>query len=423
MSRAQLLKPFQLSNITSLPSSFSRASRRHVTSNAPSSPAGKNLPLQGITVVSLEHAIAAPFCTRQLADLGARVIKVERPGVGDFARAYDSRVNGQASHFVWANRSKESLALDLKEPRDLGVLRALVGRADVLVQNLAPGASGRLGLSWETLSGEHPGLIVCDISGYGSDGPYRDKKAYDLLVQSEAGLLSVTGTEDEPAKVGISIADISAGMYALTNILGAVIDRGKTGKGTRIDISMLESMAEWMSFPLYYTYQGQAPPRRVGAAHSTIYPYGPFSTGDGGSVMLGLQNEREWARLCSDVLEDAKLASDPRFASNTLRVENRDELREIIYGVLSRLTAEELLGRLDRAGIANAKLNDMQGVWEHPQLRARGRWTEIDTPGGRVPALIPPGTGAVEDARMNAVPALGEHNAKILAELGLEQQA
>lgn len=321
----------------------------------------------------------------------------------------------------WANRSKESLALDLKKPGDLGILRALVGRADVLVQNLAPGASRRLGLSWEALREQNPGLIVYDISGYGSDGPYRDKKAYDLLVQSEAGLLSVTGTEDEPAKVGISIADISAGMYALTNILGAVIERARTGKGKRIDISMLESMAEWMSFPLYYTYQGQAPPKRVGAAHSTIYPYGPFTTGDGGSVMLGLQNEREWAKLCSDVLEDAQLATDPRFNSNTLRVENRDELRDIIYKVFSRLTAPGLLARLERAGIANAKLNDMRGVWEHPQLRARRRWTTIETPAGQVPALIPPGFGGVEEARMDAVPALGEHNEKILAELAMGQ--
>ncbi|KUI67377.1 Succinate--hydroxymethylglutarate CoA-transferase [Cytospora mali] len=378
------------------------------------------LPLQGITVVSLEHAIAAPFCTRQLADLGARVIKVERPRVGDFARAYDRRVNGQASHFIWANRSKESLALDLKQAKDLGVLKALVGRADVLVQNLAPGASARMGLSYDALKEKHPGLIVCDISGYGSDGPYRDKKAYDLLVQSEAGLLSVTGTRGEPAKVGISIADISAGMYALVNIMGAIIERGKTGKGKRIDIAMLESMAEWMSFPLYYTFQGQPPPKRVGAAHATIYPYGPFMAGDGGSVMLGLQNEREWAKLCSDVLEDPDLASDPRFNSNILRVNNQEELKDIIYRVFSQLTAKEVVERLDRAGIANAKVNDMQGVWEHPQLKARGRWTEVETPEGRVPALIPPGFGAVEDARMDAVPALGEHNGKIFAELGVE---
>lgn len=293
----------------------------------------------------------------------------------------------------------------------------------MLVQNLAPGASRRLGLSWDVLREQSPGLIVCDISGYGSDGPYRDKKAYDLLVQSEAGLLSVTGTEDEPCKVGISIADISAGMYALTNILGAVIERGRTGKGKRIDISMLESMAEWMSFPLYYASGGQPPPRRVGAAHSTIYPYGPFTTGDGGSVMLGLQNEREWSRLCSDVLDDAGLAADPRFGSNTLRVENRGELRDIICKVLSRLTAPELLARLDRAGIASSRLNDMRGVWEHPQLRARGRWTTVETPRGQVPALIPPGFAAADEARMDAVPALGEHNDKIMAELAMEQQA
>lgn len=371
-------------------------------------------------MVSLEHAIAAPFCTRQLADLGARVIKVERPGAGDFARAYDGRVRGQSSHFVWTNRSKESLALDLKKAGDLGVLRALVGRADVLVQNLAPGAAERMGLSYDALKGEHPGLVVCDVSGYGSDGPYRDRKAYDLLVQSEAGLLGVTGTRDEPAKVGISIADISAGMYALVNIMGAIIERGKTGKGKRIDISMLESMAEWMSFPLYYTFEGQPPPPRVGAAHATIYPYGPFTAGDGESVMLGLQNEREWARLCSDVLEDPDLAHDPRFNSNTLRVENQEPLRDIIYKVFSRLTAQELLARLDRAGIANAKLNDMQGVWEHPQLKARGRWTDVQTPEGRVPALVPPGFAAAEDARMDPVPAVGEHNEKIFAELGVE---
>ncbi|KUI60012.1 Succinate--hydroxymethylglutarate CoA-transferase [Cytospora mali] len=398
---------------------FSTTTARRQNAKNLSSNGKPQLPLQGITVVSLEHAIAAPFCTRQLADLGARVIKIERPGVGDFARAYDKRVNGQASHFIWANRSKESLALDLKQAKDLGVLKALVGRADVLVQNLAPGASARMGLSYDALKEKHPGLIVCDISGYGSDGPYRDKKAYDLLVQSEAGLLSVTGTRDEPAKVGISIADISAGMYALVNIMGAIIERGKTGKGKRIDIAMLESMAEWMSFPLYYTFQGQPPPKRVGAAHATIYPYGPFTAGDGGSVMLGLQNEREWAMLCSNVLEDPDLASDPRFDSNILRVENQEELTDIIYKVFSRLTAEELVERLDQAGIASAKVNDMQGVWEHPQLKARGRWTEVETPEGRVPALIPPGFGAVEDARMDAVPALGEHNGKIFAELGV----
>lgn len=342
--------------------------------------------------------------------------------VGDFARQYDTRVKGLSSHFVWTNRSKESLALDLKQPRDLGVVKALVGRADVLVQNLAPGAAGRMGLSYESLQEMHPRLIVCDISGYGSDGPYRDKKAYDLLVQSEAGVLSITGTKDESAKVGMSIADIAAGMYAFTNIMGAIMTREKTGKGTKIDISMLESMAEWMGFPLYYTYQGQTPPKRVGAAHATIYPYGPFSTGDGGSVMLGLQNEREWAKLCSDVLEDPELASDPRFSANTLRVENREELREIIYKVFSNLTAQQLLERLDRAGIANAKLREMEDVWSHPQLKARGRWTEVATPQGPVPALIPPGVAAPEDVRMDAVPSLGQHNDKILAELGIDPE-
>lgn len=372
--------------------------------------------------MSLEQAIAAPFCTRQLADLGARVIKVERPDVGDFARHYDKRVRGQSSHFVWVNRSKESLALDLKQPKDLAVLKTLIGRADVLVQNLAPGASGRMGLSYEALQAQNPGLIVCDISGYGSDGPYRDKKAYDLLVQSEAGVLSITGTKDEPAKVSMSIADISAAMYALTNILGAIMTRQRTGQGAKIDISMLESMAEWMSFPLYYTYQGQPPPPRVGAQHATIYPYGPFSTGDGGSVMLGLQNEREWEKLCNEVLQKPELASDPKFNANVLRVENQEELAKTIHDVFSQWTAAELLEKLDAAGIANAKLNEMEDVWQHPQLKARGRWTEVRTEGGWVPALIPPGCATVEEARMDSVPILGEHTEAILAELGIEPE-
>lgn len=417
---------FQISRAAKIPSppytplsrQFSATSIHHGA--VPAASTGSQLPLEGITVLSLEQAIAAPFCTRQLADLGARVIKVERPVVGDFARQYDQRVRGQSSHFVWTNRSKESLALDLKQPKDLGVVKALLDRADILVQNLAPGAAGRMGLSYEALKEKHPRLIVCDISGYGSDGPYRDKKAYDLLVQSEAGVLSITGTKTEPAKVGMSIADIAAGMYAFTNIMGAVMTRERTGKGARIDISMLEAMTEWMGFPLYYTYQGQPPPKRVGAAHAAIYPYGPFSTGDGGSVMLGLQNEREWAKLCSEVLENPELASDQRFNANTLRVENQEELKEIIYTVLSKLTAPELLERLDRAGIANARLREMSDVWDHPQLAARGRWTEVDTPEGRVPALIPPGVDASRSTRMGAVPSLGEHNAKIFAELGIK---
>ncbi|TIC94292.1 Succinate--hydroxymethylglutarate CoA-transferase [Colletotrichum higginsianum] len=390
------------------------------TSNAPKSSAREPLPLEGITVVSLEHAIAAPFCTRQLADMGARVIKVERPGVGDFARAYDTRVNGMASHFVWANRSKESLALDLKKPRDFEVLKRLLAKSDVLVQNLAPGATERLGLGYNTLRETHPSLIVCDISGYGSDGPYRDKKAYDLLVQSEAGFLSVTGNGPEPAKAGISIADISAGMYAYSNILAAIIKRGKTGRGARIDISMLESMVEWMSFPMYYTHNDAPGLARSGAAHASIYPYGPFETGGGGSVMFGVQNEREWTNLCRDVLGDEALARDPRFVSNTLRVRHRDELKAIICGVFARSSAEEVLAKLDGAAIANANVNDMQGVWNHPQLKARARWTDVETPAGKIPALIPPGFASVEESRMGKVPGLGEHNEAIFRELGVE---
>jgi len=297
-------------------------------------------PLDGITVVTLEHAIAAPFCTRQLADLGARVIKIERPGVGDFARAYDERVKGLASHFVWTNRSKESLTLDVKHPDGQAILRRLIlERADVVVQNLAPGAAARLGVSYEALAEAKPSIIVCDISGYGSDGPYRDKKAYDLLIQSESGFLSVTGTQDDPAKAGCSIADIAAGMYAYTNILAALIERGKTGRGCRIDVSMLESMVEWMSFPLYYAFEGAAPPPRAGAAHATIYPYGPFPTGDGKTVMLGLQNEREWAVFCRDVLRKPELATDSRFSSNSRRTEARDELRAMIVATFAQLTA------------------------------------------------------------------------------------
>ncbi|KAJ5728179.1 hypothetical protein N7493_004509 [Penicillium malachiteum] len=383
-------------------------------------------PLAGITVVSLEQAIAAPFCTRQLADLGARVIKVERPVVGDFARQYDTRVNGLASHFVWTNRSKESLALDLKEKKDHDVLMKLLAQADVLVQNLAPGASARLGLSHDALKEKHPSLIVCDISGYGQDGPYRDKKAYDLLIQSEAGMLSVTGTGKEPAKVGISIADISAGMYAYSNILSALLQRGKDGKGCRIDISMLESMVEWMGFPMYYTFNNAPGPTPAGASHAAIYPYGPFETGDDQSVMLGIQNEREWVNFCNDVLLQPELATDARFSSNSLRTQNRDELKEVICNVFTDLTADQTIARLDRASIANASVNDMQGVWNHAQLKARDRWTEVQTPAGKVEALLPPGsTKSAEqggyEAQMGSIPKVGEHNEVILAELGISQ--
>ncbi len=380
-------------------------------------------PLEGITVVTLEHAIAAPFCTRQLADLGARVIKVERPGVGDFARAYDGRVRGLASHFVWSNRSKESLTLDVKHPEAAAILGKLLAKADVLVQNLAPGAAARLGLSYDALSAEHPKLIVCDISGYGADGPYRDKKAYDLLIQSESGFVSITGSPDQPAKAGCSIADIAAGMYAYTNILAALIERGRTGRGKAIDVSMLESMVEWMSYPLYYAFDGAEPPPRAGAAHATIYPYGPFPTGDGKTVMLGLQNEREWQVFCAKVLGKPELASDTRFASNAKRVASRDALRALIVAEFADLTAEQVVARLDEAQIANARVNTMADVWEHPQLRARERWVHVDTPAGSIPALLPPGVPDAASTRMDAVPALGQHTNAILAELGYAESA
>ena len=375
-------------------------------------------PLDGVTIVTLEHAIAAPFCTRQLADLGARVIKVERPGVGDFARAYDERVQGMASHFVWTNRSKESLTLDVKHPAAQSVLARLLEDADVLVQNLAPGAAARLGLSFEALHDKHPKLIVCDISGYGDDGPYRDKKAYDLLIQSESGFLSVTGSDAEPAKAGCSIADIAAGMYAYTGILAALIQRDKTGKGSRIDVSMLESMVEWMGYPLYYAFEGAAPPPRAGAAHATIYPYGPFPAGDGRTVMLGLQNEREWGAFCKTVLQRPELATDERFASNSKRVANRDVVRALIVEGFSSLTVEQVVQRLDAAQIANASVNDMHDVWNHPQLKARGRWIEVPSPSGLIPALLPPGKTDAYAPRMDAVPGLGENTDAILQGLG-----
>ena len=377
-------------------------------------------PLDGITVVSLEHAIAAPFCTRQLADLGARVIKVERPGAGDFARAYDTRARGLSSHFVWTNRGKQSLTLDLKHPESLALLKQLVGQADVLVQNLAPGAAARMGLGADVLRAAHPRLILCDISGYGNDGPHRDRKAYDLLIQSEAGFLSVTGTPDEPSKAGNSIADIAAGMYAYTNILAAIIQRGRTGQGSHIDVSMLESLAEWMSFPLYYAMDGAAPPQRSGASHATIYPYGPFECGDGKTVMLGLQNEREWQSFCTTVLQDAGLARDARFDANAKRHANRAALKALIVEAFRPLTAAQVLARLDEAQIANAQVNSMADVWAHPQLAARGRFTEVGSPAGVLPALKPPGVSDAYEPLMAEVPAVGQHTEAILAELGCD---
>jgi len=371
--------------------------------------------LDGILVVSLEHAIAAPFCTRQLADLGARVIKIERLDEGDFARRYDDRVRGLASHFVWCNRSKESLSLDLKSEFGLEALRRLVSKADVLVQNLAPGAADRMGLSHEALRSKHERLIVCDISGYGQDGPHRHRKAYDLLIQAESGFLTVTGTPLEMAKAGCSIADIAAGMYAYSNILAALIRREKTGKGDHIDVSMLECMAEWMGFPMYYAYEGASQPPRAGASHPTVFPYGPFPTADA-DVMLGVQNEREWAAFCTVVLRNPELATDARFCSNLRRVENSREVTVLIGQVFAALPRAEVLRRLDEAKIANASVNDLAGLWAHPQLDARNRWTEVRTPAGPVKALIPPG---LRTARMAPVPKVGEHNTAILAEIGL----
>ncbi len=380
-------------------------------------------PLKGITVVSLEHAIAAPFATRQLADMGARVIKIERPGVGDFARGYDTRVRGLASHFVWVNRSKESLTLDVKHSEAQKILQRLVlEQADVVVQNLAPGAAERLGVSYAALSAVKPSIIVCDISGYGDDpqqpGPYRDKKAYDLLIQSEAGFVSTTGTSDTPAKAGASIADIAAGMYAYTQILAALMHRQQTGQGQRIDLSMLEALTEWMGYPLYYAFEGATPPPRSGASHATIYPYGPFTAGDGKTVMLGLQNEREWKVFCEQVLLQSELATQARFSSNALRSAARAELETIILQAFAPMTAEQVAARLEAAGIANAQVNSMQEVWAHPQLAARQRWSEVVTPAGPVPALLPPGSWQHGAPRMDAVPALGEHTEAILHSMG-----
>ncbi len=379
------------------------------------------LPLQGVTVVSMEQAVAAPFTTRQLADLGARVIKIERPGAGDFARSYDKTVLGQSSHFVWLNRSKESLTLDVKHPQAQEILHRLLSKADVFVQNLVPGAAARLGLSSEAITTRYPRVIVCNISGYGPDGPYSQKKAYDLLIQCESGLLSVTGTPDTPSKAGISIADIAAGMYGYTGILTALYQREQTGRGTSFDVSMFEALGEWMGYPAYFTNYGGTAPQRTGAAHATIHPYGPFAAGDGKTVFFGIQNEREWANFCATVLGRPELATDPRFDSNSHRDANRQALTDIIVAVFSMLSAAEVVQRLDQAQIANARLNTMREFWEHEQLKARDRWREVQTPKGPVSALIPAVTMKGVAARMDPIPSVGQHTRAVLAELGFDE--
>ena len=380
-----------------------------------------SLPLAGIQVVSIEQAIAAPLCTRQLAELGARVIKIERRKSGDFARDYDSRVKGLSSHFVWTNRGKESLTLDLKKREAQRILHKLLERADILVQNLAPSAASRLGLGYENLLKSYPQLIVCNISGYGESGPYSDRKAYDLLVQAEAGFLSVTGTPDLMAKSGISIADIAAGMQAQAAILAALIKRSKTGSGCKINISMLEAMVEWMGFPLYYAYDGAEPPVRSGNDHASIYPYGAFTTSDEKIVMVGLQNEREWQVFCGEVLQQPDLASDARFHTNSLRSNNREALRRIIQKQFSALSAEQLIAKLDQARIACANVNDMAAVWRHPQLRALQRIVEVGTPNGPVESFLPPGNNSSFQCQPGAVPDIGQHSVPILAELGFTE--
>ena len=381
------------------------------------------LPLEGITVVSLEQAVAAPFATRQLADIGARVIKVERPGVGDFARGYDTTVKGLASHFVWLNRSKESLTLNLKEVGAKEVLRRLVRGADVFVQNLAPGAAERLGLGARELRGEDTRLIHCAISGYGKGGPYAQKKAYDLLVQCEAGLVSITGTEETPSKVGISIADIAAGMYTYSGILAALLRRERVGEGAKLEVSMLEALGEWMGFPAYFAGYGGSEPQRSGASHAAIAPYGPFECGDGEVVFLGIQNEREWESFCEAVLGQPALAGDGRFASNSERVANRDDLHEEIETILRNISSKEAVERLEDAKIANARMRTIGSFLDHPQLAARGRWRDFGSPVGPLRALLPPATMEGTEPVMAPIPAVGEHTDDILAELGYDEDA
>ncbi|MDT0567469.1 CaiB/BaiF CoA-transferase family protein [Streptomyces sp. DSM 3412] len=381
---------------------------------------GDPLPLDGITVVAVEQAVAAPFATRQLADLGARVIKVERVDGGDFARGYDTAARGLASHFVWCNRGKESLALDLKDPRGLAVVRRLVADADVFVQNLAHGAAARLGLDAATLCAAHPRLVAVDISGYGASGPYADKRAYDMLVQCEAGLVSVTGTPERPVKAGIPAADIAAGMYAFSGVLAALVRRGTTGRGGPVEVSMLEALAEWMGHPLHHAMHGGTAPARTGLGHAVIAPYDAYPTADGGRVLLSVQNDREWRRLAEQVLGRPKLADDPAFATNPARVERRERTDELVAQALGLLDTDEALARLEAAGIACARLRDVTEVAEHPQLAARDRWREVESPVGPLRSLLPPITlPGGDEARMGAVPALGEHTGSLLRAAGM----
>ncbi|MDT5126514.1 MAG: itaconate CoA-transferase [Mycobacterium sp.] len=380
-------------------------------------------PLAGITVVSLEQAVAAPYATRQLADLGARVVKIERPQGGDFARGYDHAVHGESSYFVWLNRGKESLTLDLKHPDGRRIVHRLLESADVLVQNLAPGAAARMGLDADAVARDHPQTITATISGYGQDGPWRDRKAYDLLVQAEAGLLSVTGSPAEVARTGVSIADIAAGMFAFSGILTALYTRATTGAVRPVSVSLFDALVEWMSQPLYYGRYGGTRPARTGARHPTIAPYGPFTTGDGGTVLLAVQNPPEWQRLCEIVLDRPDLVDDSRFATNPDRVTHRDELESILTASFERLGAEQLEERLQRAGVAHARMNDVAQLWQHPVLVGRDRWHEIQTPGGPAGALAPPAALAGVDPLIGDVPALGSHSRKILRELGYSAQA
>ncbi|MFD7436639.1 CaiB/BaiF CoA transferase family protein [Streptomyces sp. NPDC059861] len=378
------------------------------------------LPLEGITVVAVEQAVAAPFATRQLADLGARVVKVERVDGGDFARGYDTAARGLASHFVWCNRGKESIALDLKDPRGLDAVRRLVAEADVFVQNLAQGAAARLGLDAATLCAAHPRLIAVDISGYGASGPYADKRAYDMLVQCEAGLVSVTGTPEQPVKAGIPAADIAAAMYAFSGVLAALVRRGATGRGGPVEVSMLEALTEWMGHPLHHVMHDGAPPARTGLAHAVIAPYDAYATADGGRVLLSVQNDREWRRLAEQVLGEPELGSDPAFATNAARVAHRERTDARVARALAALTADEAQARLEAAGIACARLRDVREVAEHPQLAARERWREVGSPAGPLKALLPPITWpGGEPARSGDVPALGQHTEALLRAVGM----